>query len=374
MKSALRSALSGANPLRCMAKRPLSIFVSSTTADLGSYRTAVRDELLHRDGVIPVLQEHFNPTFRTVRKELESKIRPCDAVICLIGKVYGEAPPDAPRESYTQLEYRVARRLRKPVFLFVAKDSCAWDQPIRQTPEETELQSNYRKEIQEDSNLYVSFTDREELRQQVGRIDFEALRPRRDWLRPLGIVLLLAAGLSLVPLLSPVPSTPIPVSLEMGSAFVEGDALEISVTTHRAGYLYLGAVWADGSVYLLYPNFHHPLNGDNLVKAGQKIRLPNDLPPAADGRVIRYPMEFPTGIPAAQTEITERIFAFVTDEPLRLPDSGDDLGPGFRKLGVLRDPASFSPDAPPDRLEFQNWNLPLGPTGVVVKNYILQRQ
>jgi hypothetical protein len=361
-----------------MAKRSLRIFVSATTADLGSYRTAVRDELLHRDGVIPILQDHFSPTYRTVQQELFGKIQPCDAVICLIGCVYGEEPPGRspaqPRESYTQMEYRVAKKLGKPVYLFIAKETCAWDQPIKQDPDEQQLQSAYRDKLRQGAALYGSFSDRDDLTQQVGRIDFDSLRPSRPWFWPSVILGLLIAILALSALFLPPGSSQIPLSLDMPGNYKPGQSMELMVTSHRAGYLYLGAVWADGSVYLLYPNFHSPRNGDNLVKAGQTLHLPADLPPATNGQVIAYPMEFPQGLPADQNQVTERIFAFITAELLQLPDTDADLGPGFRKLGVLRDPSSFSPDSPPDRLEFQNWNLPLGKTGVVVKSYTLNRQ
>ena len=321
-----------------MAKRPLRIFVSATSADLGTYRTAVRDELLHRDGVIPVLQDHFSPSYRTVQQELTGKIQPCDAVICLVGKVYGQEPPGRspaqPRESYTQMEYRVAKKLGKPVYLFIAGETCAWDNVVEQPPDEDELQKAYRDKLRQGATLYGSFSSREELTQQVGRIDFDTLRRKRGWLwAALGVLAL--CGLLLLPLQKS-ESAQIPVTLEMPSSYQPGQFMELTVTTHRAGYLYLGAVWADGSVYLLYPNFHSPLNGDNLVKAGQTLHLPGDLPPAANGKVIRYPMEFPANLPADQTQITERIFGFITAEPLQLPDTDADLGPGFRKLGVLR--------------------------------------
>ncbi len=97
------------------------IFISATSDDLGSYRRAVRDVLLSKE-VLPLMQDHFPPDYRSVVGLLEEKIRHCDAMICLVGSVYGREPrqrPDGePRRSYTQLEYAIARRLGKPVYLF----------------------------------------------------------------------------------------------------------------------------------------------------------------------------------------------------------------------------------------------------------------
>jgi hypothetical protein len=98
-----------------MAQRP-DVFISATTSDLGSYRLAVRDTLLSL-GLHPVLQDHFPPDYRDLIKVLHSSILPCDAVICLVGFVYGSKPRNQPEgsllRSYTQMEYDIARELKK---------------------------------------------------------------------------------------------------------------------------------------------------------------------------------------------------------------------------------------------------------------------
>ena len=45
-----------------MQARP-NVFISATTADLGSYRLAVRD-VLWDQGVYPIPQDHFEPDYQ----------------------------------------------------------------------------------------------------------------------------------------------------------------------------------------------------------------------------------------------------------------------------------------------------------------------
>ncbi len=96
------------------------VFISAVSRELGSYRKAVTDVLLKLQA-FPVVQEHFPPDTRTVADMLREKIRGCDAVIALVGRLYGFEPStreaDSARRSYTQLEYEIAASsFCKPVF------------------------------------------------------------------------------------------------------------------------------------------------------------------------------------------------------------------------------------------------------------------
>jgi hypothetical protein len=98
-----------------MQERP-NVFISATTAGLGSYRLAVRDTLLDQ-GVHPILQNHLEPDYQTLLDILRREINACDAVICLVGYVYGQEPKNRPagalRRSYTQLEFDHRRGVRQ---------------------------------------------------------------------------------------------------------------------------------------------------------------------------------------------------------------------------------------------------------------------
>ena len=98
------------------------VFVSATSVDLGSYRRIVSDTLLKLDAQ-PVTQDHFAPDSRAVKQMLRDRIAACDAVICLVGAVYGHEPKqhdDGPRRSFTQLEYDIAVELRKQQYITLA--------------------------------------------------------------------------------------------------------------------------------------------------------------------------------------------------------------------------------------------------------------
>ena len=59
---------------------------------------------------------------------LRSLIGRCDAVIHLAGFYHGteppQRPPGEPLRSYTQIEYDVARKLGKPIYLFLATEGA----------------------------------------------------------------------------------------------------------------------------------------------------------------------------------------------------------------------------------------------------------
>jgi serine/threonine protein kinase/Flp pilus assembly protein TadD len=146
------------------------IFVSATTSDLGPCRKSVTDVLLTL-GALPVVQEHFAPDYRTVSEMLRARIDECDAVICLVGRRYGqearERPTDRPRRSYTQLEYEIAVELGKPVFLFLAADDCELD-PAPDEPEELlGLQLEHVKRIAGSDRLYFLFHSIADVTDQV---------------------------------------------------------------------------------------------------------------------------------------------------------------------------------------------------------------
>ena len=78
-----------------MQERP-NVFISATSADLGSYRRAVRDILLER-GVHPIAQDDFECDYQELLDILRQKIDACDAVICLLGFAYGRSRKTARR-------------------------------------------------------------------------------------------------------------------------------------------------------------------------------------------------------------------------------------------------------------------------------------
>ena len=147
------------------------IFVSATSHDLKSYRTVVRDEL-NTAKMLPVIQEHFRSDYRDVIEVLRHEISRCDAVICLIGYTFGAAPPKETdtHRSYTQWEYFIARDLGKPIFLFIAQKDCPLDQSPDEPADLLQLQTDFRQQIEQGTQLWTAFSSRDGLRLRVAQL------------------------------------------------------------------------------------------------------------------------------------------------------------------------------------------------------------
>lgn len=151
------------------------VFVSSTTADLGSYRLAVRNKLMQLE-VHPVVQDDWPPDYRTIVEMLRDRISKCDAVICVIGRAYGcepkSRPDDQPRRSYTQLEYDLARELNKPLYVFVAGADCPFDGSLDEPEEIALLQRDHINRVTSGDGIWQQFNSVEELTAKVAVIRF----------------------------------------------------------------------------------------------------------------------------------------------------------------------------------------------------------
>jgi hypothetical protein len=78
------------------------VFISATSADLGSYRQVVKDALLTL-GAHPIEESNCPTDYRELQKLLARRLDPCDALIHLVGFYYGGEPkqtPDIPRRSW----------------------------------------------------------------------------------------------------------------------------------------------------------------------------------------------------------------------------------------------------------------------------------
>jgi hypothetical protein len=102
------------------------VFISGTTRDLGTYRREIKDALLTLQ-IFPIEESNFTLAYGPLTAMLGELIGRCDAVIHLAGFSYGaeprQRPPGEQRRSYTQIEYDVARKLKKPLYLFLATES-----------------------------------------------------------------------------------------------------------------------------------------------------------------------------------------------------------------------------------------------------------
>jgi tetratricopeptide (TPR) repeat protein len=161
------------------------VFISGTTRDLGTYRREIKDVLLTLQ-IFPIEESNFALAYGPLVAMLRDLIGRCDAVIHLAGFYYGAEPPQRPpgqrRRSYTQIEYDVARELKKPLYLFLSIENYEPDKLSTQSEEENELQLTHRCAIEQCGDIYYWFASREELGSRIRELRFPARRaeaPRR---------------------------------------------------------------------------------------------------------------------------------------------------------------------------------------------------
>src|SRR5689334_21955397 len=112
-----------------MKARP-TIFLSGVSHEFGTFRDAVETEIQMK-GCFAENQPGFPPDYHTVEEMLRRKLNDADAVIHIAGFRFGaepnERPATAPRRSYTQMEYDIAREMEKPVYVFLSANADVRD-------------------------------------------------------------------------------------------------------------------------------------------------------------------------------------------------------------------------------------------------------
>jgi hypothetical protein len=183
----------------------LTVFVSATTRDLSEARTAVEGILLGCD-IRPKSQNHFPPDHRTLPDFLRRAIHECDAVVCLVGRVFGEASASNPLRSYTQAEYDDARAAGKPVFIFMTSGLFQPGLRTEDSPAGAELQKRYRDTLLKEHKC-ETFDTIDQLKAKIAlaipRIRAAVERPprrRRRWpvVAACAVVLALGAAAAVV--------------------------------------------------------------------------------------------------------------------------------------------------------------------------------
>src|SRR6202043_1134613 len=162
------------------------VFISATSADLASYRQVAKEAVLTL-GAHPIEEKNFPTDYRKLQELLARRLDPCDAIIHLVGFYYGgepKAPPDTPRRSWTQWEYYHATQSErpKPVYRFLARETCQFDAQPTEDAEKQRLQREHREHLRTlGGPIYYEFSTPEELRELILSIDElrEVSRPRR---------------------------------------------------------------------------------------------------------------------------------------------------------------------------------------------------
>lgn len=122
-----------------MARRALTIFLSSTSSDLQDYRAAARNTVLEMEW-LPRMMEHFGAMPETTVKACYSMVDQCDAMLLIVGFQRGWVPTVEQggngSSSITALELEHARKRNIPVLVMMASESwpqnlCERDEPAR---------------------------------------------------------------------------------------------------------------------------------------------------------------------------------------------------------------------------------------------------
>jgi tetratricopeptide (TPR) repeat protein len=160
-------------------RRDIRVFISAVTRELGSVRKLVKRGLEDND-YHAVEQDNFAPDYRDLVAKLRTRINSCDAVVHIAGQCYGAEPPerpaDAPRRSYTQLEYDIAVELGKPVYVFITGAGFPADPHESEPPEVRELQAAHRGRLISTGQDYNPSESIEQLDQKIRSLQLKVER------------------------------------------------------------------------------------------------------------------------------------------------------------------------------------------------------
>ena len=150
----------------------LKIFVSSTSEDLGPYRTAARLVILDT-GWTPVMMEHFGTSEHFTVDACREKLKTCDLMLLIVAFRRGWIPTSEQGgddiKSITALELEYAREQKMPVLVFLARDtwpgnlwereadSRNWIENFRQELNQPAVFFDYEPEIADEAEHMPAF-------------------------------------------------------------------------------------------------------------------------------------------------------------------------------------------------------------------------
>jgi tetratricopeptide (TPR) repeat protein len=160
---------------RLPLRRDTRVFISAVSRELGTVRKLVK-KALEDSGYHAVEQDNFPLDYRELVDKLQNQIASCDAVIHIAGRCFGaeprQRPEGAPRRSYTQLEYDLARELGKPVYVFVTGARFPGDPYKAEDEEKVHLQEAHRQALMGTDQEYHCAASREDIDQKVRSLQF----------------------------------------------------------------------------------------------------------------------------------------------------------------------------------------------------------
>lgn len=167
-------------------KRKLQIFISSTFSDLITERQACVEAIL-RAGHIPAGMELFSAGNESQLDIIKRWIDDSDVYMLLLGGRYGSIEPKSGL-SYTEIEYRYAVELGKPLFALIMTDT-ALDQKVKANGKESlELEQpqkykEFKKLVLSKISKYFSIESEIKLAILESLIDIQNRNSLTGWVR-----------------------------------------------------------------------------------------------------------------------------------------------------------------------------------------------
>lgn len=164
-----------------MSAQP-KIFVSTVTKEHKTAREQVARTLRHL-GFEPVFQEEFTSHTGVVRAALEKELKPCAAVIQIVGHRYGwdlyDAKDPSESMSYTHYEAQYAHRHDLPIWYLVCADGYPGDCDNDEEENKRYLQTAYRIRVQRTGYLHYAVSDIKDIELMIYRMqdNLDVLRP-----------------------------------------------------------------------------------------------------------------------------------------------------------------------------------------------------
>ena len=143
------------------------VFISSTYKDLINEREQVRDTILSMYQ-FPIGMEMFSAANEEQWEIIKETIDSSDYYILIIGKRYGSVIEDGPDAgmSYTEKEYRYAKRIGLPILAYIKKDEVITANNVDTDPEKVKKLQTFKDDVTKGREVKW-FSSTEELGKEV---------------------------------------------------------------------------------------------------------------------------------------------------------------------------------------------------------------
>lgn len=164
-----------------MGTTVFTAMISSTALDLPTERNAAR-AACETERFLPLMMELEKLQLRSAEQESRELVDECDVYLLLLAHRYGSRPA-ARRPSFTEIEFRRARELGKPIVVLQIADECpVLPAHIDREPRQVASLRKFVALVQQEVGRVWRFRSAEHLGQLVGQA-LQDQRPQLERLR-----------------------------------------------------------------------------------------------------------------------------------------------------------------------------------------------